>query len=192
MKKTTKALLLVLCAVMLVAGSVMGTLAYLTSQDEVTNTFTVGKVEITLDEAKVDEYGVADTTVDRVKENEYKLIPGHTYVKDPVVHVDAESENCFLYVKVENAIAAIEAETTIVAQLTDNGWNPVANGSNVYYYKDVCGAGFNIPIFTQFKIRDDVSDLSAYEGLTIVVNAYAVQHDGFTDAVAAWNATFGA
>ena len=54
MKKKTKALMLVLCAVLLVTASVLGTMAYLTSTDQVVNTFTVGKVAITLDEAQVD------------------------------------------------------------------------------------------------------------------------------------------
>ena len=51
MKTKSKALLLTLCAVLLVAASVMGTMAYLTSTDKVENTFTVGNVKITLDEA---------------------------------------------------------------------------------------------------------------------------------------------
>ena len=42
MKTKRKALLLSLCAVLLVAVSVMGTIAYLTSTDNVANTFTVG------------------------------------------------------------------------------------------------------------------------------------------------------
>lgn len=53
MKTKSKALLLTLCAVLLIAASVLGTMAYLTSTDTVTNTFTVGKVEIKHDEAKV-------------------------------------------------------------------------------------------------------------------------------------------
>ena len=58
MKTKTKALALALCAVLLVVSTVFVTMAYLTSKtDVVTNTFTVGKVTITLDEAKVDEYG---------------------------------------------------------------------------------------------------------------------------------------
>lgn len=44
MKTKSKALLLTLCAVLLVAASVLGTMAYLTSSAEVKNTFTVGKV----------------------------------------------------------------------------------------------------------------------------------------------------
>ena len=74
MKTKSKALLLTLCAVLLVAASVMGTMAYLTSNDTVTNTFTVGKVAIKLDEANVGTDGkVIDAT--RVKANEYKLLP---------------------------------------------------------------------------------------------------------------------
>ena len=50
MKTRSKALLLTLCAVLLVTASVLGTMAFLTSTDEVKNTFTVGSVNIALDE----------------------------------------------------------------------------------------------------------------------------------------------
>lgn len=56
-KTKTKALLMSLCAVLLVAASVLGTMAYLTDSKDVKNTFTVGNVTIKLDEAKVDEKG---------------------------------------------------------------------------------------------------------------------------------------
>ena len=72
-----KSIALVMMAVLLVAASVMGTLAYLTSTDTVKNTFTVGKVAITLDEADVDVYGAPIENAARVRANEYKLIPGH-------------------------------------------------------------------------------------------------------------------
>ena len=81
MKKTKKALLLSLCAVMLVTASVLGTMAYLTSTDEVVNTFTVGNVAITLDETDVDNSTPGEN--DRDQANEYKLMPGKEYVKDP-------------------------------------------------------------------------------------------------------------
>ncbi len=99
MKTKSKALLLTLCAVLLVAASVLGTMAYLTSSAEVKNTFTIGKVEIKLDEAKVDELGnvVSDN---RVQANEYKLMPGTTYTKDPTVTVKAGSEESYVRMKV--------------------------------------------------------------------------------------------
>lgn len=103
MKKTTKVLLLLLCAVMLVAGSVMGTLAFLTDKDDVTNTFTVGNVQIDLYESIVDEMG--NKTGGRTDEgNSYHLLPGHTYTKDPTVHILEGSEESYvrMIVKVQN------------------------------------------------------------------------------------------
>ena len=95
MKTKSKALLLTLCAVLLVAASVLGTMAYLTSTDTVTNTFTVGKVEI-----KLDETDVTNPTGPRVKANSYKLMPGTTYTKDPTVTVKAGSEESYVRMKV--------------------------------------------------------------------------------------------
>ena len=100
MKTRSKALLLTLCAVLLVAASVLGTMAYLTSTDEVNNTFTVGKVSIKLDEAKVTTDGTPVANADRVKANEYKLMPGHTYTKDPTVTVEKGSESSYVRMKV--------------------------------------------------------------------------------------------
>lgn len=100
MKTRSKALLLTLCAVLLVAASVLGTMAYLTSTDEVNNTFTVGSVAITLDEAEVDENGTPVEPAARVKSNEYKLMPGHTYTKDPTVTVEKGSESSYVRMKV--------------------------------------------------------------------------------------------
>ena len=101
MKANKKALALVLCAVMLVAASVFGTLAYLTDTDAVTNTFTVGKVDIKLDEAKVDIYGEEIENADRVTANKYHLIPGHEYTKDPMVTVLPGSEESYVRMMVE-------------------------------------------------------------------------------------------
>lgn len=133
MKKKTKALMLVLCAVLLVTASVLGTMAYLTSTDQVVNTFTVGKVAITLDEAKVDSDGKPVADAARVKENAYHLLPGHGYTKDPTVHVQANSEDSFIFVKVENGIASYEGNPKIAAQITGYGWKPLKDVANVYY-----------------------------------------------------------
>ena len=85
---------------LLVVASVFGTVAYMTSKDQVKNTFTVGKVAINLDEAKVTEDGKPVEGADRVKENSYKLIPGLTYTKDPMVTVLDGSEASYVRMKV--------------------------------------------------------------------------------------------
>lgn len=110
MKTKSKALLLTLCAVLLVAASVLGTMAYLTSTDTVTNTFTIGKVEIKLDEAKVNANGIPVEGAARVTGNSYKLMPGNTYTKDPTVTVKAGSEESYVRMKVtfNNAAALME------------------------------------------------------------------------------------
>ena len=189
MKKT---LTISLAFALVIAMSVAGTVAYLTSQDSVTNTFTVGKVAITLDEAKVDTNGAAVTSEGRVKANSYKLIPGHAYTKDPIIHVDANSEKCWLFVKVENGISAIEdsanSAKTIAAQLAANGWSAVNGAANVYAYKESVAGGTNVPVFGSFKIAGD-ADVANYENAKVVVTAYAVQADGFDTAAAAWTAS---
>ena len=100
MKTRSKALLLSLCAVLLVAATIFGTMAYLTASDEVNNTFTVGNVKIKLDEAKVGTDGTPVEGADRVKANEYHLLPGHTYTKDPTVTVLEGSEAAYIRLKV--------------------------------------------------------------------------------------------
>lgn len=114
MKTKSKALLLTLCAVLLIAASVLGTMAYLTSSDTVTNTFTVGKVQITLDEAAVNLDGTPIEGAARVKQNSYKLLPGLTYTKDPTVTVLNGSDAAYVRMKV-----TFNKATEIIALCTD-------------------------------------------------------------------------
>ena len=104
MKKAKKVLLLALCAVLLVGATIAGTVAYLTSQTAVVkNTFTVGKVQILLDEKDVD---TSNTSTDKASAdgrdlaNKYHLMPGGTYDKDPTVHVHVDSEDAYVRMKV--------------------------------------------------------------------------------------------
>ena len=212
MKRTKKILVTLLCAVLLVTGTVAVTVAYLTASTTVVeNTFAVGKVAITLDEADVNEYGeLLDKNgnvweedaelADRVQENKYKLIPGHEYVKDPTVHVTVESEPCWLFVKVENGLADIEADVEadaangieaindIADQMTENGWSLVNGTTNVYSYKDKVDARTaqqDVIIFSKFTLTD-AAEVAKYASAKITIDAYAVQADGFSTAAEAW------
>lgn len=91
-------------AVLLVVASVFGTVAYMTSKDEVKNTFTLGKMAIDLDEAQVTEAGKPVEGAARVKENSYKLVPGLTYTKDPMVTVLDGSEASYVRVETEETL----------------------------------------------------------------------------------------
>lgn len=190
-KKTrTKTLALLFCAVLIAAVSVFTTVAFLKASDGVVNTFTVGKVAIALDETKVDEYGRAVAGASRVKGNSYKLIPDHEYKKDPTVHFAAGSEASYLFVRVDDGIAQIEADTTIEAQILSNGWTKLADVDGVYWKKVQANTGTTAvdhPVFDRFTPKGE-ADVDAYANAKITVTAYAIQADGFADAGAAWTA----
>lgn len=203
MKKTSKALLLGLCALLLVGASVLGTMAYLTSTpDAVVNTFTVGNVKIKLDESKLETDGNLDVS-DRVQGNEYHLLPGGNYKKDPTITVDKDSEDCYLFVKVENNIADLtidatqDGHTTIAAQMATLGWKTVPNVENVYVLYDnasnpavrkIVHKNESYHVFDDFTIKGTVtngqlSDLQKEENKDTLVNkitvtAYAIQSSG--------------
>lgn len=210
--KKSKVLLLSICAVLLLTVSVLGTLAYLTSEDTIVNTFTVGKVNITLDEAKVNPDGTLVNNTDRVKANNYHLVPGNTYIKDPTMTVIKGSEES--YVRMLVTINCMEEFDNIyapaVADLTSifNGYDATnweckavvrdANANTVTYefrYKQTVGptddsdtvldALFDsITVPSQF----DSADMASIADLKITVIGHAIQASGFADANSAWNA----
>ena len=209
--KKFKALLVVACALLLVAASVFGTMAYLTSTDTVTNTFTVGKVNITLDEAKVNTDGMPVTPAERVKKNSYKLLPGHTYTKDPTVTVKAGSESSYVKMTVtfSNAkeLDAIFAPTgadliSIFKGYDSTEWIAKGNTKDTtanartyeFWYKDAVGAPTADvaldALFDSITVPGTITgeQLATIADMTITVNAYAIQADGFANATAAWEA----
>lgn len=205
-KKILVACLCVALAVLTVAGT---TLAYLTSQDKVTNTFTVGKVAIKLDEAKANTDGTLVAGAARVQENSYKLMPGHTYNKDPMVTVLAGSEPSYIKMTVTfskaNALDAIFAPTGADMTSIFNGYdaaNWIYKGNTKdatadtrtyeFWYKETVGAPTADvaldALFDSITVPDTITgtQLETIKGMTITVNAYAIQADGFADANAAW------
>ncbi len=211
MKTRSKALLLTLCAVLLVAASVLGTMAYLTSTDEVKNTFTVGQVKIELDEAKANTDGSLVPNAARVKENSYKLLPGHTYNKDPMVTVLSGSESSYVKMTVTfskaNELDAIfdpdgATLTSIFNGYDDTSWiykgNTKDTNANTrtyeFWYKETVGApNADVALdalFDSITVPGTITNeqLATIEGMTITVNAYAIQADGFANAEAAWDA----
>lgn len=191
MKTRNKALLLALCALLLVVTTVFATLAYLTATTAtVKNTFTVGNIEIILDEAPVDADGQA-TAGNRVTGNEYKLISGKTYDKDPTVHVQPGSEESYLFVKVENGISAV------IEDLDMPGWFKVADQADLYVYGtseadggqtlvSATDAVVDIPVFDTFTVKADADNvaLEAVAENTISLKAFAIQAEGVTYAEA--------
>ena len=210
MKTARKVLMIALCAVLLVSISVMGTMAYLTSQDSVKNTFTVGKVAIKLDEAKANADGTLVQGANRVDANSYKLLPGQTYNKDPMVTVLKDSEKSYIRMTVTVSKAeeldAIFAPAGANLLSIFNGYDGATwlykgdtdNADNTrtyeFWYKEAVAApDADVALdalFDSITVPGSITNaqLATIEGMTITVNAYAIQADGFGTADLAWAA----
>lgn len=98
MKISKRSLFSIIALVLTMSMTAFGTVAYMTDRDQVVNTFTVGNIDIIVDEKNVD-LDVApdgDTVPERDQANEYKLLPGMVYEKDPTITVLQGSEACYV------------------------------------------------------------------------------------------------
>lgn len=100
MKKKIIALCLVVALAVLAIGG--ATLAYFTDTDAAKNAFTMGKVDIVLDEAPVDVSG-KEIDGERVQHIDYtatNMVPGYEFDKDPTIHVQKGSEDSYIFLDV--------------------------------------------------------------------------------------------
>lgn len=145
-KKLLIALGMVVAAVAIAAGSIAGTVAYMTSASKVSNVFTIGNVKISMDEGKVDAEGqhVEGYLTNRTDSNSYLLMPGKSYDKDPLITVQDNTQPCYLFMVTRNQITDIEVKNdsekpTMAQQMVANGWGiykDTSAGSRVWIY---CG-----------------------------------------------------
>ena len=133
---STKIVTILLALALLVCCGIGGTVAWLMDSTEaVTNTFTIGDINLTLVESP---YDAANNTYGDPAENvnnSYPLIPGNTYNKDPKVTVLANSEDCYLFVRMEK-IGNPDTYLTFSFKNDYAGtekWTPVPRETDVYY-----------------------------------------------------------
>ena len=175
-----KKLMTVLALVLVIAMSVAGTVAYLTHiTDPITNTFTVGNIDI----------GLAETATN------FKMVPGCDIAKDPKVTVEANSEDCWLFVKIDES----RNLDSFISYAVANGWTQ-GDGINIpsnVWYRTVEAATadqtFSVLAGDQVTVNNDVTK-TMMDGLkvdgaiqpTLTFTACAVQADGFATASAAY------
>lgn len=175
-----KLVVAMLAVTLLIGCAIGGTVAWLTAKTEaVVNTFTYGNINIELTETKPTN-------------KQAKIIPGVDIEKDPKVTVKANSEACWLFVKVE------ETGTFVANKVTysiDDGWTKLTGVTGVdnVYYREV-GAVTGDTDFVVLKdnkvtvsntlTKEDIKNITTNPTLTFT--AYAVQKDGIADAATAW------
>lgn len=173
MKKKTLAI--ALAVVLVLCCAVGGTLAWLSDKtDPVTNTFTAGDINIDLTE----------TT------NNYKMVPGNTIAKDPTVTVKANSEACWLFVKVEKT----NNPDNYLTYTIDSGWTALTGVDGVYYREVAASTtdqSFAVLTGNQVVVKNTVTktmlETAKTSAPTLTFTAYAVQKDNVANAAEAWN-----
>ena len=214
-KKKVFALALATCVIVLSIAS--SSIAYFTDTAKITNTFTSGNVTIELSEAKVkvgaNGHLVQDGTeritgtASGVENNTFAvsaLFPGQQIYKDPTIKNTGKNSaylGAVITVTTNTGFGTLYADKdnikTLFTNLAPSGANvtvkSVTNGYAIYVvYADPYAKDSEVVIFDGVQIPTTWKneDMTNVEGFKIVVEAYAVQVDGFADADTALKAAF--
>ena len=173
---SSKAFAAVLALVLVLGCALGGTVAWLVAKsDPVVNTFTYGDINIALTETTGEDY---------------KIIPGVDIAKDPKVTVKANSEACWLFVKVDEVGTFVAGKVTYSVA---DGWTALTGQPDVYYREvgavtadtDFYVLKDNVVKVSDTLTKEDIKDIPT--GPTLTFTAYAVQKDGIADAATAWS-----
>lgn len=176
-----KPLAAALCVLALVLCVVGGTVAWMTDQTEpLVNTFTYGDIDITLTETDTEQDDDSDPNT-----NTYTMTPGAAIEKDPVVTVLPNSEDAWLFVRLDRSAGFDDFMTYTLA----DGWAALDGVDGVFwreYTKADTAVEHDVLKDHTVFVREDVtramlSTLADYPTLT--VTAYAVQRDGEIEAI---------
>ena len=172
--------MLALTLVLAAYWAVGGTAAWLAAKsDPIASTFTFGDINITL------------TETDH-QEGPTKIIPGVDIKKVLKVTVQADSVDCWLFVKVEETGTFVDGKVTYAIA---EGWTK-GNGSPIpenVYYRQVNGATADkeFPVLKNNKItvsntltKEEIQNIT--DEPTLTFTAYAVQKEGINTAAEAW------
>lgn len=195
-KSLTLVLAISLAFVLVISCSVGATLAWLKdTTDPVVNTFTYGDINITLTETDTDPETEGN-------QYSYKMVPGNTIAKDPKVTVLANSETCWLFVKIVESENFDDFMTYTIA----DGWTALDETNHPgVYYREVASSNEDKPFYVlsggtdshgSVIVKGDVtkeqlnaldSDSSNINYPTLTFTAYAIQKAHFDTAEAAWD-----
>lgn len=179
-KQRTRRALLTLCLMLAVAVvSVGGTIAWLTDKtDKITNTFTASDVDVELAETKTN----------------FKMVPGATIEKDPQVTIKANSEACWVFVKIEESANYDSYLEDYEDEVVAAGWTKLENG--VFYREQAATTSdvtYSVINGDKVTVKSDVTktmmdniENKTVTNPTLSFTAYAIQKASFDTAAAAW------
>lgn len=173
-----------IAAIVLVIGCTAGgTVAWLVSKpDPIVNVFTVGNINAELAE----------------EATEFKIVPGVNITKNPIATVKANSEDCYLFVKLteKNWPAFTEADNTTrkVEYKIADGWTELEDG---VYYREVTkkdtDQSFHVlkddlVTVSNTLTKENANAIQTAGAPELTVAVYAVQKEGMGSVDKAWAA----
>lgn len=184
--------LISLAVVALILVGLLSSLAFLTDEKNVTNTFTVGKVNITLTEPAYTE-------------QDQKLLPGTVIAKDPTVTLVSGSEEAYVFMQIVPNGNIMNYLNTIAVDSTN--WLLVDGDIQLYVYAPsgtvtavaAASTDSSLPaLFSQIVVNGDL-DNSAFTSFSadndkLTIRAYAhqaringdLEYDEAKDAAIDW------
>lgn len=189
-----KSFALVFAAALVIVSMIGTTIAWLTDETiPVTNTFTYGDINISL----IETTGSA-----------FHILPGNDIAKDPTVTVEANSEDCWIFVKIEkeNWPTFTEDDTTTlkvayIVDTTATGWTKLTestDGTSIVYYRSVTSndtdQSFGVLTNNEVTVsenltKEEINSVTTQPSLTFT--AYAVQKSNVDTALTAWENILG-
>lgn len=173
-KKLTVVALVVVLVALLISGM---TMAYFTDTDSATNVFTIGNIDIELDEPSWDE--------DAAK----NALPGVTYEKDPVVKNVGDNDAYVLIEITFTGYSGSKLPTDFLLSLNTEAFEIYSNDLNklVLKAKDKMVPGSELTIFDGVQLPSDITEDDLAGEFQIVIVANAIQADSFDTAEDAYN-----
>ena len=193
MKKKVTAIALAVC---ILAVAVIGaTMAYFTDTDSKTNTFTFGKVDIDLTEDSTNENGAVKGDISTDGGITYPgVLPGLVYSKVLTVTVKRDSLDAWVIITATVPTVydwdGLFNDSIDTANFTKDRKTVGENTVYYFYANAAVTAGSSVTPFTEVKINPALTQNDVAKKFDMVINAYAIQKDGFSNAEAAFAAAF--
>ncbi len=186
----------IIAAIVLLLGFLVGgAIAYFTDTDNATNVFTIGNVDIELEEPNWD---TTDDDNNNVPDASQDLMPGQTIAKDPKINNISTTNPAYVFAKVEVPCTTATSPATpaeLFSYTLNSGWTELStaavactsggSATHVYYYgsgntlTSLAAEASTPAVFNNVTL---LSTLTGNEGLSgnknIVVTGYGIQTQG--------------
>ena len=173
-----KSIIILIVGIILFIATLNSTIAWLKSESKMLiSKFTNGNIQITLTDEDLNENNTLN----------YEIIPGTTVEKNTYVTVNEGSEDCWLFVEIEQT----DNFNDFMSYTVEEGWQLLEENSNIYYKeitKNNDNQVFNIIKDNIINVNSELTqeqckNLNENNYPSISIAAYAIQRNNGMDMI---------